>query len=227
MRRWEAILLAAALVCGSSALAQEDFGKKIASPEEYNAGRQQSTIYLARGVTLELRFGCGRAEIDGEMRPQPDQAEWPQLQAWILEQIEREHPLGRKLRSNLDPIEALMILNGRSPAVDEYEHGYFQTIYAWALQPDGTRAENPTIESFTIHYAHTVTGKVLRLQRRQPPSSTAPNDKGEYSVSFGVEVSTVTLDTGTYFVTEAEADRLKEGETFTFEAFGPFEFIVV
>jgi hypothetical protein len=128
MRRWEAILLAAALVCGSSALAQEDFGKKIASPEEYNAGRQQSTIYLARGVTLELRFGCGRAEIDGEMRPQPDQAEWPQLQAWILEQIEREHPLGRKLRSNLDPIEALMILNGRSPAVDEYEHGYFQTI---------------------------------------------------------------------------------------------------
>jgi hypothetical protein len=211
------VLILAAAGTNGQETAQANDCKPISDPAEYN---RKGELKLGRGVDLRLEFGCGKSQILGSITTVVAEKAWPELQGWIVEQVEKEHSLGKKLRSHVYD-SGQIALNGRFYRVDEYELGYMQ--YATTSVPMES-GEEPQVIGFIIFYPHEVSGRIELLERRHG----AFNDP----IAVGLvheeqEVSLVGTREGMYIVSETEAHKLKKDEKATFVAFGPLDFWVI
>jgi hypothetical protein len=215
------VLSLAALAGGGQEPVQPADCKPIINPEEYN---RKGQLKLGRGVDLRLEFDCGKNQITGSVGGDVTPASWPELQAWILEQLERDHPLGQKVVAPVH--DSGWAINGRYYRVDKYQNGYMQ--YATTSHRDSAGNEgSPNVTDFVIFYPHEVTGLVDYIERPHASYGTPGDKPGTIMIHPDVKVSLVNMKEGTFIVSESEAERLKKGEKATFVGYGPLDFWVL
>jgi hypothetical protein len=226
MKQALTILVLVLAVAGTSGqeTTQGNDCKPISDPAEYN---RKGELKLGRGVDLRLEFGCGKSQIRGSVGSVAPES-WPELQAWIMEQIERDHPLGRKLQSRVhDSGPPYLQLGQRAYFVDQYEHGYMQYATTTYFPSGSDSPAPPVVTDFIIFYPNEVTGKIEELERPHPAYETPGSKPNEINMFVELRVSLVTVKSETYIVSEEQADKLKKGEKATFVGYGPLDFWVL